>query len=526
MDIQEISADGLSREIKITIGRADLDAKLTDKLVELKSRIQLRGFRKGKVPEAHLKKLYGTQVMSEIVQETVNETSQQALTGRNERPALQPEIKLEGEIDPVIKGEADLVFDMRYDIIPLIKLTDFSKLKLERPLADVTEKDVTEALGRLAEARKQFSPRPKTAKARTGDSVKIDFIGRIDGEAFEGGTAEGFELELGSGQFIPGFEEQLVNAQTGDKRDVKITFPADYSNKALADKAAVFEVVVHEIKAPQAADIDDAFAKGMGLESLDKLREAIKAQISRDYENLSRERLKRNLLDILNAEHEFALPERMVELEFNQIWQQFEQELERQGKKLDSLDESEADLREEYRQIAERRVCTGLVLAEIGNKHQIEVTQEDLNQALAQHVSQYPGQEKEALAHFRDNPQAMAQIRAPIFEDKVVDFLLEQATITDKKIDVASLLAEPEPMTKSKKAGGKKKPAQAKKATQAKPKTKAKPPAKTKAKTKTKPKASKPVAKKTASKTAKKATPKARAASKRKPTKTSKKGGK
>jgi len=523
MDIQEISADGLSREIKITIGRADLDAKLTDKLVELKSRIQLRGFRKGKVPEAHLKKLYGTQVMSEIVQETVNETSQQALTGRNERPALQPEIKLEGEIDPVIKGEADLVFDMRYDIIPLIKLTDFSKLKLERPLADVTEKDVTDALARLAEARKQFSPRPKTAKARTGDSVKIDFIGRIDGEAFEGGTAEGFELELGSGQFIPGFEEQLVDAQAGDKRDVKVTFPADYSNEALADKAAVFEVSVHEIKAPQAADINDAFAESMGLESLDKLREAIKAQIGRDYENLSRERLKRNLLDILNAEHEFALPKRMVELEFNQIWQQFEQELERQGKKLDSLDESEAELREEYRQIAERRVCTGLVLAEIGNKHQIEVTQEDLNQALAQHVRQYPGQEKEALAHFRDNPQAMAQIRAPIFEDKVVDFLLEQATITDKKVDVASLLAEPEPMTKPKKAKpkkatGKKKPASAKKT--------AKPQVKTKAKAKAKPKASKPTTKKTPSKTAKKATPKARTASKRKATKTSKKSGK
>ncbi|MDD9841202.1 MAG: trigger factor, partial [Alphaproteobacteria bacterium] len=423
MDIQEISADGLSREIKITIGKADLNAKLTDKLVELKTRIQLRGFRKGKVPEAHLKKLYGTQVMSEIVQETVSETSQQALTGRNERPALRPEIEVDGEIDPVIKGEADLVFDMRYDIIPPIKLTDFSKLKLERPVADVTEKDVTAALERLAEARKQFSPRPKTAKARKGDSVKIDFIGRIDGEAFEGGTAEGFELELGAGQFIPGFEEQLVNAQAGAKIDVKVTFPADYSNKALADKAAVFEVTVHEVKAPQAAAINDAFAESMGLESLAKLREAMKTQIGRDYENLTRERLKRNLLDILNEEHDFALPERMVELEFNQIWQQFEQELERQGKTLASMDESEAELRKEYRQIAERRVRTGLVLAEIGNKQEIEVTQEDLNQALAQHVRQYPGQEKEALAHFRDNPEAMAQIRAPIFEDKVVDFL-------------------------------------------------------------------------------------------------------
>ena len=251
MNIKEVSAEGLSRELQITVPAADLVAKLDTRIDEIKGTVQLKGFRPGKVPAAHIRKTYGDQLMGEVIQETVSETSQKMLTAREERPAMQPEIKLVGEVDAVIQGDGDLVYDIVFDIIPSIDLIDFSTVKLTRPVVEVDDEKVDEALERLASSRKDFEPRGKTAKAREGDRVKIDFVGRIDGEAFEGGTAEGFELELGSGQFIPGFEDQLVGTKAGDTKDVEVSFPEEYGNAELAGKPSVFEVTVHEVSAPK-----------------------------------------------------------------------------------------------------------------------------------------------------------------------------------------------------------------------------------------------------------------------------------
>ena len=503
MNIKEVSAEGLSRELQITVPAADLVAKLDARIEDIKGTVQLKGFRPGKVPAAHIRKTYGAQLMGEVIQETVNETSQQMLNDREERPAMQPEIKLVGEVDPVIQGEGDLVYDIAFDIIPAIELIDFSTVKLTRPVVEVDEEKVDEALERLASSRKDFEPRGKTAKSQEGDRVKIDFIGRIDGEAFEGGTAEGFELELGSGQFIPGFEDQLIGTKAGDTKDVEVSFPEEYGNAELAGKPSVFEVTVHEVSAPKDAEINEEFATSLGMESLEKLREAIRDQIGNDYSQMSRGHLKKDLLDQLSDGHSFELPPSMVSLEFEQIWQQFQNELEQQGQKMDDLDESEDDLRAEYKEIAERRVRTGLVLAEVGSKNEIDVTQEELNQGLVQRVQQFPGQEQQVFEYFQKNPEAMAQIRAPLFEEKVVDFICEMADVTDTPVSVDALMAESGAAVEdkpAKKAAAKKAPAKkaaAKKAPAKKPAAKKEAAKKAPAK---KPAAKKPAAKKPAAK--------------------------
>ena len=497
MNIKEVSAEGLSRELQITVPAADLVAKLDARIDEIKGTVQLKGFRPGKVPAAHIRKTYGDQLMGEVIQETVSETSQKMLTEREERPAMQPEIKLVGEVDPVIQGEGDLVYDIVFDIIPPIDLINFSTVKLTRPVVEVDDEKVDEALERLASSRKDFEPRGKTAKAREGDRVKIDFVGRIDGEAFEGGTAEGFELELGSGQFIPGFEDQLVGTKAGDTKDVEVSFPEEYGNAELAGKPSVFEVTVHEVSAPKEAQINEEFATSLGMESLEKLRDAIRDQIGNDYGQMSRGHLKKDLLDQLSDGHSFELPPSMVTLEFDQIWQQFQNELEQQGQKMEDLDESEDDLRAEYKGIAERRVRTGLVLAEVGSKNEIEVTQEELNQGLIQRVQQFPGQEQQVFEYFQKNPEAMAQIRAPLFEEKVVDFICEMADVTDTPVSVEALMAEPGAAVEEKPA---KKPA--KKAAAKKTETKKAAPKKAAAKKAPAKKAAakKPAAKKSAAK--------------------------
>ncbi len=492
MDIKEVSTEGLAREMQITVAATDLTAKLDEKIDSVKDQVQLKGFRPGKVPVPHIKKTFGEQMMGELIQETVNETSQKMITDRDERPAMQPAIKLVGDVDAVMGGKADLVFDITYEVIPPIKLADFSKVKLEKPVVEVDDARVEEALEQLASNRKEFVPRAKTAKSQNGDRVKIDFLGRIDGEAFEGGAGEGFDLELGSGQFIPGFEEQLIGAKAGDAIDVTVPFPKDYNAADLAGKTAVFSCTVHEVSEPKDAEISESFATSLGMESLAKLKDAMREQIGTEYNQMSRSHLKKDLLDQLSEAHGFELPPSMVELEFSQIWQQFENELKSQSKELKDLDESEDELRAEYRQIAERRVRTGLVLAEVGNLNKIEVSQEELNQGLMQRVQQFPGQEQQVFEYFQKNPEAMAQIRAPIFEEKVVDFICELASVTDKPVSIEELTSEPttEVSKPKKKAAAKKKPA-AKKKTPAKKSAAKKPAAK-------KPAAKKPAAKKKA----------------------------
>jgi trigger factor len=443
MQVKETKSEGLARVLEVTISAQDLDARMSSRLDEIKGQVQLKGFRPGKVPADHLRKTYGQQVMSEIVQQVVGESSQQALTDRNERPALQPEIKLVGEAGPILEGKADLVYEMNFEVIPEIKLADFAKMELVRKVAKVSTEQVQDSLSRLASSRQTFTAKDAKEKAKSGDQVKIDFIGRIDGEAFDGGTAEGVNLVLGSGQFIPGFEEQLEGHKAGDGVDVKVTFPEDYGSEALAGKEAIFECKVHEVSAPSETAIDDDFATSLGMENLEKLKEAIEEQIQRDYGQMSRTHLKKALLDALDASHDFELPPAMVNMEFDQIWHQFEHELEHENKKIEDLDEDEDSLRAEYRSIAERRVRTGLVLAEVGTQNKIEVTQEEINQALMERVRQFPGQERQVLEYFQKTPDAMAQVRAPVFEEKVVDFIVELAKVTETEVSLEDLMRDP-----------------------------------------------------------------------------------
>ena len=444
MQVTVTSADGLKRELKVQVPAGDLEARVGAKLDELKNSIRLKGFRPGKVPVAHLRKTFGKQVMTEVIQETVGESSQKALEEQALRPALQPEIALEGEIEEVINGKADLAYKMNFEIIPEFEIADFSKVTVEKPVAEASESDIDEALKRLAENQKNFESKGEGATADEGDLLTIDFIGRIDGEAFEGGSAEDANLEIGSGRFIPGFEDQLKGAKAGDKIDVKVTFPTDYGADTLAGKDAVFEVTVKEVKAPAEVKVDDEFAKRFGFDALDKLREVLAEQIKSDYARMSREHLKRSLLDALDEAHSFELPPSMVEQEFNQIWSQFEHELQHQGKTAADLDEPEEQVRGEYRKIAERRVRLGLVLADVGEKNKISVTEQEINQALMERARQFPGQERQVYEFYQQNPQAIAELRAPIFEDKVIDFISELAQVTEKPVTRDELFADPD----------------------------------------------------------------------------------
>lgn len=444
MQVTVTSADGLKRELSVQVPASDLEARVNAKLDEMKNSVRLKGFRPGKVPVAHLRKTFGKQVMSEVIQEAVGTTSQQALDEQSLRPAQQPEINLEGEIAPVVEGKADLTYKMTFEIIPAFEMTDFAKLEVERPVAEVTDADVEEALQRLAENQKSYEPKAEGAAAEEGDLLTIDFIGRIDGVAFEGGTAADAKLEIGSGRFIPGFEDQLKGAKAGDKLDVKVTFPADYGAENLAGKDAVFEVTVKGVEGPAEAKVDEEFAKRFGFDALDKLREAMLEQIKADYTRMSRMHLKRALLDALDAAHSFELPPSMVEQEFTQIWSQFEHELQHQGKTAADLEEPEEKIRDEYRKIAERRVRLGLVLAEVGEKNKISVTEQELSQSLAERARQFPGQERQVYEFYQRNPQAIAELRAPIFEEKVIDFIAELAKIADKTVTRDELFADPD----------------------------------------------------------------------------------
>ena len=443
MQVKEMTHEGLARALQITVPSGELNARLENRLAELKTQANLPGFRPGKVPIPHLRRTYGQRLMGEIIQELVNETSRKTLEERAERPALQPEIKIVGEIESVMEAQADLVFDMAFEVIPTIKLTDFAKLNIERPIVDVDDVRINEGVAQLAESRQNFAPRGDDAEAQKGDRLTIDFVGRIDDKVFEGGSAESAHLVLGAEQFIPGFEDQLVGVKTGDTKKVAVTFPQTYGNKELAGKSAHFEVHVHEIAAPEKAEINDELATAFGLKDLAELRQRVGEQISNEYAQFSRAHMKKAMLDILETAHDFELPPAMVKAEFDQIWEQFTHEHEQKGESLDNLDE--AALQSEYQKIAERRVRTGLVLAEVGNVNKITVSDEEVNRGVMAQAQQYRGQEQQVLEYFQNNPQARAQIRAPLLEEKVIDFISEMATITDKIVSIEDLMRDPTP---------------------------------------------------------------------------------
>jgi trigger factor len=444
MQVTETSSSGLRREFAIVVAKGDLDLKVVSKLDGMKDRVQLKGFRPGKVPMAHLKKTFGKAVLGEVVEETVNEASAKAVNDNNLRPAQPPKVDLTSKIEEVMDGKEDLAFTVAVDVMPEFVPVDPATLELKRLTAEIPDADVDQAVARLADSQRVYTPREDGAAAQPGDQVLIDFEGKIDGVPFDGGKAENFRLVLGSGQFIPGFEDQLAGTKAGDAVAVNVTFPEDYSSETLKGKAAVFDVTVKEVSAPETMELDDAFAAKLGIESMDKLKELIKTQMGGDYARASRNHMKRLLLDKLDKAHSFDLPPGMVEQEFTAIWNAVTAELEREKKTFADEGKTEEELRAEYRKIAERRVRLGLVLAEIGRLNAIDVTNEEITRAVTAEARRYPGQEQQVFEFYQKNPQAVAQIKAPLYEEKVVDFIVAMAKVEETTVSKDELFAEPE----------------------------------------------------------------------------------
>ncbi len=446
MQVTETLSEGLKRELSITVPAADLVGRLDKRLAELKDTVRINGFRPGKVPTAHLKRLVGAQEMARIVDEVIGESIREVVEGRKERPALNPDVALaEGlEAEKVVSGEADLVFTAAYELLPSFEIADWSAIEVERPIVPVKDEEVEERLKQIAEGNRPFTDKAEGAAAEKGDKVKIDFVGTIEGVPFDGGSAEGVDLVLGSGQFIPGFEEQLEGAKVGDEVVVKVSFPEDYAAAHLAGKPAEFATKVQGIQAPGELVIDDEWATKLGIESLDKLREIIKEQIGAQYAGATRAKVKRALLDKLDEQYVFELPEKLVEGEFENIWNQAQAEMQQAGKTFADENTTEDEAKADYRKIATRRVRLGLVLSEVGEKREVKVTDEEVQRALIERVRQFPGQEKQVFDYYRSNPMAMASLRAPIFEEKVVDLILAECKVTDKEVTAAELMAEVE----------------------------------------------------------------------------------
>ncbi|CAJ1369578.1 unnamed protein product [Effrenium voratum] len=446
MQVTETLSEGLKRELKIDIPAGDLATKLEDYMADLKSKANIKGFRPGKVPVGHLKKMYGRQAMAEILSNTIQETTQNVVEERSERPALTPEIDLpEEDAEKIMAGDADLSFKMTYDVLPVFEIVDFAGFDIERPVVEIADEEVETQVADIAKNNTPFDT--KDGAAEDGDRVTMSYLGKIDGEAFDGGADENGQLVLGSGQFIPGFEEQLTGLKAGDEKVVEVNFPEDYPAAHLAGKAAAFDVEVKEVAAPGEVTIDDKFAEGLGLESLDKLKEIVRGQIESQFGQMTRQRVKRQLLDKLDDHYSFELPEKLLESEFEIVWRQVEEDMKRNEKTFEDEDTTEDEAKAEYRKIAERRVRLGLVLSEIGEKNDIQVTDEELQRALYDRVRQFPGQEQQVFDYYKNNQQALASLRAPIYEEKVVDFMLELANVTDKTVtkeELEKLVAEDE----------------------------------------------------------------------------------
>ncbi|MEL7482532.1 MAG: trigger factor [Pseudomonadota bacterium] len=442
MEVTETKSEGLSRTFQVRVPISELQAKLDTRIEEIRPQMRLKGFRPGKVPATHVKKMFGKSIMGELIEGLMGETNEKALTDAKVRPASQPDVQLDGDIEPVLAGEADLSYQLNVDIMPDFEPADIKTLEIDRPTTPVADEEIEEALANLAEQNKQFEARGKTAKARDGDAVVIDFVGKIDGEPFEGGSAEEQAVVIGQGRFIPGFEEQLVGVKAGEEKELNVTFPEDYQAENLKGKDAVFEVTVREIRAPKTPEIDEDFAKNFGLEGLEQLRDMMRQQIEGQYKSASRQKAKRALLDRLDELHDFGLPPKMVDQEFDQIWTQLMQEKEQGNLDEEDAGKSDDELKEDYRKIAERRVRLGLVLAEIGRKANVQISEQEVQQAVVAEARRFPGQEQQVVEFFQKNPAALAQVRAPIYEEKVVDHILEVATVNDQEVSKDELFAE------------------------------------------------------------------------------------
>jgi trigger factor len=437
MQVTETLADGLKREYRVVVPVSDLETKVNARLDDLKDRVRINGFRPGKVPVSHLKRVYGRAVMAETIDETVREANASIVTEHGFKLAREPKVTLpeaEADVNAVVEGKSDLSYLVAIEILPKIDLADFTGISLEKLTAPVTDEEVDAALNRLAEQSRPFEDKVEGAKAETGDKVTVSFTGTIDGEPFEGGTGEDIAVEIGSNSFIPGFEEQLVGIAAGETRTVKASFPENYLSKDLAGKEASFEVTAKSIAAPGKVTVDDAFAKSLGMESLAKLKEALRDRTTREHAAESRRKVKRKLLDALDERHKFELPPTLVEEEFENVWRTVTSDLEAQKKTFADENTTEEAARAEYRGIAERRVRLGLVLSEIGAKNDIKVTDDEMNRAVMERARQFPGQEQRIWDYYRKSPEALASLRAPLYEEKVVDFLLELVKTSEKTV--------------------------------------------------------------------------------------------
>jgi trigger factor len=459
MQVKETLSEGLKREYEVMVSAADLDQRVNAKLDEIKGRVNIAGFRPGKVPMSHLKRVYGKSVMGEVIQQAVNETNQKIVEDGKFKLAMEPKVTLASEDEAALKqlmdGKSDLAFKVEMEVLPKIEFPDFKKIKVTRPTTAASDADVDQALEKIAEANQQFEE--KQGKAESGDQVVIDFKGSIDGTPFDGGSAEDAPLVLGSNSFIPGFEDQLIGVAAGDEKDVKVTFPTEYGADHLAGKDAVFAIKVKKVEKPKKTTIDDEFAKGVGAESLAKLKEQVRERIERDFKQVSRAKAKRSLLDALDESMKFDAPPSLLEQEFDTVWKAVNNDLERRNATWAEEETTEDEARAEYRRIADRRVRLGLAIAELGEKNNIQVSEDEITRALVEQARQFPGQEQQVWDHFRKNPQAMAGIRAPLFEDKVIDFILELAEVTEKQVTRDELLADDEETTSRPKIGKNKK---------------------------------------------------------------------
>jgi trigger factor len=461
MQVTELSADGLKREYKVIVQANEIEDRVSGRLNELSKTIRMPGFRPGKVPVTLLRKQYGRSVMGEVLEQAVNQGSQQAISDHDLRPALRPKI----EVTSFDEG-ADLEFTRALEILPQVPKVDLAAIELTRPVTEVDDEAVAKALANMAERFRDFAPPAEPRPSQSGDRVTIAFEGKVDGELFEGGKADEFPLVLGSGMMIPGFEDQLIGKQVGDDVAVEVTFPESYGNAALAGKAASFAVQVKEIAAPQPIEINDDLAKGQGFDDLAAMQKTMREGMEREYGRLSRMRVKRALLDHLAENCKFEVPAGMVQLEFDSIWQQLKQEMagqshdhdheghdheghdheghDHEGHHHGEAEEPDEATRAEYLDIAERRVRLGLVLSDVGQANDLKVEQPEINAAVIEQARRYPGQEQKVLEFFKNTPQAVEQLRAPLYEDKVVDFILQLARVADHVVTPEELMKDPD----------------------------------------------------------------------------------
>ncbi|GGD22623.1 trigger factor [Aureimonas glaciei] len=445
MQVTETKAEGLKREIEIVVPASDLEARLQTRLHEAKGQAKLKGFRPGKVPMAHLRKMYGRSMMAEIVNQIINETPRSVIAERNERSAMQPEVAMtedEKDAEKVLNGEKDFVFTLSYETLPAFDLKDTKAIKIERPMVEISDEEVEDQVKRIAENARTYEV--KDGAAETGDKVNMAFVGKIDDVPFDGGSSEESSLVLGSNTFIPGFEDQLIGVSAGDEKKVNVTFPDDYSAPHLAGKEAVFDITVKSVSKPGELELNDELAKTMGLESIDRLRTLVREQIESQFGSATRQKVKRQLLDALDKDYDFELPEKLVEAEFNNIWGQVTAELKKNDKSFEDEDTTEEKATAEYRRLAERRVRLGLVLSSIGEGAGVQITDEELQRAVFEQVRQYPGQEQQIYEYFRNSPEAVAALRAPLYEEKVVDHLLATVEVTDKIVTKEELMKDDE----------------------------------------------------------------------------------